>query len=281
MRRLGVGKRLRRARRLVATQLCIGFRALCGRNAIARLLKNLGDVLLAAVLLVKLAERQLCSFATGLCALGFARRLIDRLLRRSLDSRCLVDLIIARDAARRLRWHGMMHRTAHGAGRTILQICRKQTRTARALGLLQLLHLRQVFVVDGLRSFEPLDGTTMRLGRSLHRLLQFAATLHRPGSILLRTQRAIERGARFAQRNVSAGERLACCLRLRNRILRFALGRNQRLFLLQQGLHLLLRLLRRRNLDSKVFCARKRLARGIHAQLRRIKGCLSLCLANV
>ena len=94
--------------------------------------------------------------------------------------------------------------------------------------------------MNGFRSFKPLDGTKVRLGRSLSRLLQFAATLHRLGSILLRTQRAIERGARFAQRNVSTGERLACRLRLRNRILRFALGRNQRLFLLQQGLHLLL-----------------------------------------
>ena len=121
----------------------------------------------------------------------------------------------------------------------------------------------------------------MRLGRSLSRLLQFAATLHRLRGILLDPHSALERSARFAQRNVRAGERLACRLDLRNRILRFALGRNQRLFLLQQGLHLLLGLLRRRNLGSKVFCARKRLARGIHAQLRRIERGLRLRLANI
>ena len=103
----------------------------------------------------------------------------------------------------------MMHRTAHRTGQTILQIRRKQASATRTLDLLQLLHLRQVPIMNGFRSFKPLDGTKVRLGRSLSRLLQFAATLHRPRSILLRTQRAIERGARFAQRNVSTGERLA------------------------------------------------------------------------
>ena len=67
-------------RRLVATQLRIGFRALCGRNAIARLRKGLRDVLLAAVFLVELTKRKLRGLAASLCALGFARRLIDRLL---------------------------------------------------------------------------------------------------------------------------------------------------------------------------------------------------------
>ena len=88
----------------------------------------------------------------------------------------------------------------------------------------------------------------MRLSHRLSRLLQFATTLHRPGSILLGPHSAFERGARFAERNVRADERLTCRLGLRHRILRFALGSNQRFFLLQQGLHLLLSLLRRCNL---------------------------------
>ena len=145
---------------------------------------------------------------------------------------------------------------------------------------MQLLHLRQVFVVDGLCGFEPLERSLVRLRGSLSRLLQFAATLHCMGGILLGTHNALERSTRFAERNVRAGERLACRLGLRNRILRFAFGRNQRLFLLQQGLHLLLSLLRRCNLGRKVFCARKRLARGIHAQLRRIERRLRLRLTN-
>ena len=135
--------------------------------------------------------------------------------------------------------------------------------------------------MNGLRSFEPLNSTTMRLSHRLSRLLQFATTLHRPGSILLGPHSAFERGARFAERNVRADERLTCRLGLRHRILRFALGSNQRFFLLQQGLHLLLSLLRRCNLGRKVFCARKRLTRRIRAQLRRIEGGLRLCLANV
>ena len=281
VRRLGFGKQLRGTRRLVAALLRIGFRAFCGCNAIARLHKNLRYVLLAAVLLVKLVERKLRGLATSLGAFSFARRLVNGLFRRNLSGSCLVNLIIARDAARRLRRHGMMHRTAHGAGRTVLQIRCKQTRATRALGLLQLLHLRQVLIMNGLRSFEPLNSTTMRLSHRLSRLLQFATTLHRPESILLGPHSAFERGARFAERNVRAGERLTCRLGLRNRILRFALGGNQQLFLLQQGLHLLLSLLRRRNLGCKVFCGRERLARSVHAHLRRIGRRLCLCLANV
>ena len=281
VRRLGVGKRFRRVRRLVAAQLRIDLRSFCSRNAIARLRKGLRDALLAAMLLVELIERKLRGLATSLGALGFARRLVNGLLRRNLNDGRLVYLIITRDAGLRLCRRRMMHRTAHRTGRAVPQIRRKQARAARALGLLQLLHLRQVLVMHGLCGFKLLDSLAIRLGRSLSRLPQFVATLHRPRSILLRTQRAIERSARLAQRNVRTGERLACRLRLRNRILRFAFGRNQRLFLLQQGLHLLLRLLRRRNLGSKVFRTRKRLARSIHAQLRRIERGLRLRLANV
>ena len=67
----------------------------------------------------------------------------------------------------------------------------------------------------------------------LSRLLQFATTLHRPGSILLGPHSAFERGARFAERNVRACEALACRLGLRNRILRFALARGKAL----RGVH--------------------------------------------
>ena len=162
-----------------------------------------------------------------------------------------------------------------------MQIRCKQTRATRALGFLQLLHPRQVLIMNGLRSFEPLNSTTMRLSHRLSRLLQFATTLHRPGSILLGPHSAFERGARFAERNVRACEALACRLGLRNRILRFALGRNQRRFLFQQGLHLLLGPLSRRDLVRKVFCSRKRLTRGIHAQPCCIMSSLRLRLANV
>ena len=93
--------------------------------------------------------------------------------------------------------------------------------------------------MNGLCSLELLDGTTVRLRCHLSRLLQFATTLHCLGGILLSPHGALERGSCFAERNVRAGKRLACRLRLRNRILRFALGGNQRRFLLQQGLHLL------------------------------------------
>ena len=281
VRRLGVGKRFRRVRRLVAAQLRIGLRAFCGRNAIARLRKGLRNALLAAMLLVELVERKLRGFAMGLRTLGFACSLIGSLLRRSLNNRRLVYLVIARDVALRPRRRRMMHRTAHRTGRAVPQIRRKQARATRTLGLLQLLHLRQVLVVNDLCGFEPLERSLVRLRGSLSRLLQFAATLHCLVGILLCTHSALERGTRFAERNIRTCEGLACRLRLRNRILRFALGGNQRFFLLQQGLHLLLSLLRRCNLGRKVFCTRKRLTRCIHAQLRRIEGGLRLCLANV
>ena len=231
--------------------------------------------------LVELAERKLRSLAVGLRALGFACGLVNGLLRRSLDGHCLVYLVIARDAALRLRRRRMMHRAAHRTGRSVTQIRRKQPRTTRTLGLLQLLHLRQVLVVNNLCSFEPLDGLAMRLRSSLCGLLQLTAALRCLGGILLRPHGAFERGARFAERNVRTCKGLARRFRLHNRILRFALSRNQRLFLLKQGLHLLLGLLRRRDLCRKVFCARKRLTHGIHAQLRRIEGGLRLRLANV
>ena len=281
MRRLGVGKRFRRVRRLVAAQLRIGLRSFCSRNAIARLRKGLRDALLAAMLLVELIERKLRGLATSLGALGFARRLVNGLLRRSLNNRRLVYLVIARDVALRPRRRRMMHRTAHRTGQTILQIYRKQARATRTLRLLQLLHLRQVLVMNGLCSLELLDGATVRLRCHLSRLLQFATALHCLGGILLSPHGALERGTRFAERNIRAGERLACRPCLRNRILRFALGRNQRRFLFQQGLHLLLSLLHSRNLGCKVFCARERLARSVHAHLRRIGRRLCLCLANV
>ena len=233
------------------------------------------------MLLVELIERKLRGFAMGLRTLGFACSLIGSLLRRSLNNRRLVYLVIARDAALRPRRRRMMHRAAHRAGRTILQIRRKQARATRTLGLLQLLHLRQVLVVNGLCGFEPLERSLVRLRGSLSSLLQFAATLHCLGGIQLCTHSALERGTRFAERNIRTCEGLACRFRLRHRILRFALGSNQRFFLLQQGLHLLLSLLRRCNLGRKVFCARKRLTRCIRAQLRRIEGGLRLCLANV
>ena len=279
VRRLGFGEQLRGTRRLVAALLRIGFRAFCGCNAIARLRKGLHDVLLAAVLLVELAERKLRGLATSLCALGLARRLINGLLRRSLNSNRLIYLIIARDAARCLR--RMVHRAAHRARRTVPQIRRKQARATRTLRLLQLLHLRKVLIMNGFCSLELLERSLVRLRRRLSRLLQFATTLHCLGGILLGPRRTVERGSCFAERNVRAGKRLACRLRLRNRILRFALGRNQRRFLLQQGLHLLLGLLRCLGLGCKVFCARERLARGVHAHLRRIGRRLCLRLANV
>ena len=175
----------------------------------------------------------------------------------------------------------MVHRAAHRARRTVPQIRRKQARATRTLRLLQLLHLRKVLIMNGFCSLELLERSLVRLRRRLSRLLQFATTLHCLGGILLGPRRTVERGSCFAERNVRAGKRLACRLRLRNRILRFALGRNQRRFLLQQGLHLLLGLLRCLGLGCKVFCARERLARGVHAHLRRIGRRLCLRLANV
>ena len=143
MLRLGFSKQLRGTCRLVTALLRIGFRAFCGCNAIPRLRKGLRNALLAAVLLVEPIKRKLRGLATSLCTLGFARRLIDRFFRRSLNGHCLIDLIIARNAARRLRRRRMMHRAAHGAWQTILQIRREQARATRTLRLLQLLHLHE------------------------------------------------------------------------------------------------------------------------------------------